>query len=74
MTAGDGAAYVLLHANQPPTTMIATISESGKLHVKNIPEPVLGETRGTTWLVGPSVAVEMYHLDGDRTRIGGLPG
>jgi|HubBroStandDraft_1064217.scaffolds.fasta_scaffold00503_4 hypothetical protein len=73
MTAGDGAAYVLLHSDEPPTTMIATISESGKLHVKTVPEPVLGETPGTTWLVGQGVAVEMYHLDGDSRRIGVYP-
>jgi len=58
ITAGDGAAYVLLHANEPPTTIIATISESGKLSVKTLPEPVLGETKYTGWLVGPGVAVE----------------
>ncbi|MGP0017264.1 MAG: hypothetical protein ACLPHP_01745 [Candidatus Sulfotelmatobacter sp.] len=73
ITAGDGAAYVLLHSDEPPTTMIATISESGKLSVKPLPEPMLGETRYIMWLVGPGVAVEMYHLDDDRTLIGGLP-
>jgi hypothetical protein len=73
ITAGDGAAYVLLHANEPPTTMIATISESGKLSVKTLPEPVLGETKYTGWLVGPGVAVEMYDLAGARMRVGGRP-
>jgi hypothetical protein len=67
MTTGDRAAYVLLHSNEPPATVIATISESGKLSVKTLPEPVSDDPRPSTkWLVGAGVAVEQYSLVGGR--------
>jgi hypothetical protein len=63
MTADDRAAYVVLHSDEPLATEIATISESGKLSVKALPEPILGDPHDhIKWLVGPGVAVEMYSL------------
>jgi hypothetical protein len=63
MTAGDRVAYVLLHSNEPLATEIVTISESGKVRVRTLPEPMLDDTRRfTKWLVGPGVAVEQYYL------------
>ena len=70
MTTGDSGAYVLLHSNEPPSTMIATISESGKVRVKNL-EPISEDHQYTGWLVGPGVAVEQYRLTGDRRRVKG---
>lgn len=71
MTAGESAAYVLLHSNEPLATEIARISENGKLSVKTLQEPVLNDqTRFVKWLVGPGVAAEMYHMVGDQRRIG----
>jgi hypothetical protein len=67
ITAGDRAAYVLLHSNEPLATEIVRISESGKLSVKTL-EPISGDPQDTKWLVGPGVAVEMYHGAGDRRR------
>ena len=72
MTAGDRAAYVLLHAYEPLATEIAMISESGKLSLKNL-APMSHDPQFTKWLVGPGVAVEMYQLAGDRRRTGGHP-
>ncbi len=72
MTGGDRAAYVLLHSNEPLATEIAMISESGELDVKAL-EPIPVESKYTKWLVGPGVAVEMYHPEGDRRRMNGLP-
>ena len=61
MTADDRAAYVVLHSDEPLATEIATISESGKLSVKALPEPILEDPHDhIRWLVGPGVAVEMY--------------
>jgi hypothetical protein len=70
MTTGDRAAYVLLHSNEPPSTMIATISERGKVSVKTL-ESVPEDHQHTQWLVGPGVAVAQYHLTGDRRRANG---
>lgn len=61
MTTGDRVAYVLLHSNEPPSTMIATISESGKVNLKTLPEPDNSHYL-SHWLLGPGVAVEMYDL------------
>jgi hypothetical protein len=72
MTAGDGAAYMLLHAYEPLATEIAMISESGKLSLKTF-EPMSHDPQSTRWLVGPGVAVEMYRLAGDRRRIDQSP-
>jgi hypothetical protein len=72
MTAGDRAAYVLLHAYEPSATEIAMISESRRLSVKTL-EPMSDDAKFTKWLVGPGVAVEMYDLAGDRRRIGRHP-
>ncbi|MGA7753516.1 MAG: hypothetical protein WCB05_11815 [Candidatus Sulfotelmatobacter sp.] len=61
MTADDRAAYVVLHSDEPLVTEIATISESGELSVKTLPEPILDDPHDhIKWLVGPGVAVEMY--------------
>jgi hypothetical protein len=63
MTADDGAAYLVLHSDEPLATEIATISESGKLSVKALPEPILEDPPDhIKWLVGPGVAVEMYYI------------
>ncbi len=70
MTTGDRVAYVLLHSNEPPRTMIATISESGKVSVKTL-EPISEDHRYIQWLVGPGVAVGQYRLTGDRRRVNG---
>ena len=72
MTTGDRAAYVLLHSNEPPSTMIATISEHGKVSVKTL-EPISEDHQYIRWLVGPGVAVEQYRLTGDRRRVNGHP-
>jgi hypothetical protein len=72
MTPGNRTAYVLLHAHEPLATEIAMISESGKLSFKTL-DPMSHDPQFTKWLVGPGVAVEMYHLAGDRRRIDGLP-
>jgi hypothetical protein len=73
MTAGDRAAYVLLHSVEPPTTMIATISQSGEVNLKTL-EPISDDPQDTSWLVGPGVAVEKYTLiNGKGSVIGGHP-
>jgi len=61
ITADGRTAYVVLHSDEPLATEIATISESGKLSVKPLPEPTLDDPHDhNRWFVGPGVAVEMY--------------
>jgi hypothetical protein len=72
MTAGNRAAYVLLHSDEPMATEIATISDNGQLSLKTL-EPMSDDSKYTKWLVGPGVAVEMRHEAGDHRRIGGHP-
>ncbi len=59
MTADDRAAYVVLHSNKPLATEIATISESGRVNLRTLPDPDESHLY-SRWLVGPGVAVEMY--------------
>jgi hypothetical protein len=72
MAAGDGVAYAMLHSNTPSQTAIATISEAGNDILKIKVIPVLEDTdqrHHNTWLFGPGVAVEMYHVVGQRPRV-----
>jgi hypothetical protein len=45
MAVGDRVAYVMLHANEPPQTAIATISETGDLDIRVVAAPLDTETR-----------------------------
>jgi hypothetical protein len=73
MTADDRAAYVVLHSEEPLATEIATISESGKLSIKTLPEPIVDDPHDhIKWLVGPGVAVEMHSFH--MVKAGHLPG
>lgn len=67
IAAGDEFAYVMLHSNEPLATAIGTISETGQVNVKIVPEPVFNEQRHhNEWVFGPGVAVEVYHIVGER--------
>jgi hypothetical protein len=63
LTAGDGVVYALLHSDEPQATMIATISETGNVNIKSVPEPMSDDPgQFNKWFVGPGGAVEMYRL------------
>ena len=69
MLGGNGAAYVMLHANAGEQNAIATISESGNeiLNIKFIAAPPDTPRRhGNIWLFGPGVAVEEYIFPAER--------
>ena len=63
MLGGDGAAYLMLHSNEPPASGLAKILEDGTIEIKIIPNaPFSDERHHNEWLFGPDVAVEMYHF------------
>lgn len=70
MAAGDGVAYAVLQSETTPSgplTAIATISEGGQFDIKVIPMPADNDQRHhNQWLFGPGVAVEVYHVVGER--------
>jgi hypothetical protein len=70
MAAGDGVAYAVLQSETTPTgpqTAIATISETGQLDIRVISVPPHTDQRHhNQWVFGPGVAVEVYHMVGER--------
>jgi hypothetical protein len=69
MVAGEEAAYFVLFSNDPPTTGIAKVSENGSFEVKVIPNPPYDDVRHhNQWMIGPGVAVEVYHYVDARER------
>ncbi|HEY4904560.1 MAG TPA: hypothetical protein VIH89_13890 [Candidatus Sulfotelmatobacter sp.] len=70
MGAGDGVAYAILQSETTPSgplTAIAAISETGHLDIKVIPAPPdTAQRHHNQWVFGPRVAVEVYHMVGER--------
>lgn len=63
--AGAGVAYLILRSG--PLSAIATITERGDIDVKAVPVPPNSSTRyHNEWLLGPGVAVEVYHDPSER--------
>jgi hypothetical protein len=73
MAPGDGVAYTVLQSETTPSgplTAIATISEIGQLDIKIIRVPVDNDQRHhMQWLFGHGVAVEAYHMVGERITL-----
>jgi hypothetical protein len=69
MSAGNGAAYLVVFSYNPSSTGIAKISEDGSFDVKIIPNPPYNDERHhNAWMVGPGVAVEVYDYADKRER------
>ncbi len=69
MMAAGGAANVVLETDSESAIGIATISETGRVDIKVIPEPPDDDIRiHRAWLLGPGVAVEEYTDKSDRPR------
>jgi hypothetical protein len=69
MSAGNGAAYLVVFSYNPSSTGIAKISEDGSFDVKIIPNvPFNDERHHNAWMVGPGVAVEVYDYADKRER------
>lgn len=73
MAAGDGLAYAILQSETTPSgpqTAIATISETGQLNIKVIPVPPDDDHRHhNQWIFGLGVAVDAYHIVGERVTV-----
>jgi hypothetical protein len=70
MAAGDGVAFAVLESETTPTgplAAIATISDAGQLDIRVIPVPPDNDQRHhSQWVFGPGVAVDVYHMVGER--------
>jgi hypothetical protein len=70
MEGGDRVAYALLQSLPKRSNSVATITESGRVNIADLPVPPTlppGEWRDGTrlhgyWLIGPSAVVEEYSI------------
>jgi hypothetical protein len=67
LMAGDDAAYIMLHSNEPGASGLAKIREDGELEIKIIPNAIYNDERHhDMWTFGPGVLVEEYRYVGER--------